>query len=140
VFFFVDESGHTGTNLFDESQPVLYYGVLSCDFDFEKNCVDEFSKMRSMLGVERLHANEIGINGLLKISNELIAIQKKFEFIFDFNCVHKPDLALINFFDQVFDPGLNPAVPKHIYWTPLRYTLLVKLSTLFDKETLQLCW
>jgi len=29
MFFYVDESGHTGTNLFDPNQPVLYYGVLS---------------------------------------------------------------------------------------------------------------
>lgn len=29
MFFYVDESGHTGANLFDEAQPTLFYGVLS---------------------------------------------------------------------------------------------------------------
>ena len=29
MFFFVDESGHTGANLFDAAQPKLYYGLLS---------------------------------------------------------------------------------------------------------------
>jgi hypothetical protein len=28
MFFYVDESGHTGSNLFDPAQPQLYYGVL----------------------------------------------------------------------------------------------------------------
>ena len=29
MYFYVDESGHTGPNLFDAAQPMLYYGVLS---------------------------------------------------------------------------------------------------------------
>jgi hypothetical protein len=29
MHFYVDESGHTGPNLFDAEQPLLYYGVLS---------------------------------------------------------------------------------------------------------------
>lgn len=29
MHFYVDETGHTGPNLFDPTQPVLSYGVLS---------------------------------------------------------------------------------------------------------------
>ena len=29
MYFYVDESGHTGPNIFDEQQPMLYYGSLS---------------------------------------------------------------------------------------------------------------
>jgi hypothetical protein len=29
MYLYVDEGGHTGTNLFDPEQPMLYYGVLS---------------------------------------------------------------------------------------------------------------
>lgn len=28
MYFYIDESGQTGLNLFDESQPFLYYGIL----------------------------------------------------------------------------------------------------------------
>jgi len=29
MYFYIDESGHTGTNLFDPNQPALCYGVVS---------------------------------------------------------------------------------------------------------------
>ncbi len=35
MYFYVDESGHTGTNLFDDDQPILYYGVLSSELDVD---------------------------------------------------------------------------------------------------------
>lgn len=33
MHFYVDETGHTGPNLFDRTQPVLSYGVLSSPDD-----------------------------------------------------------------------------------------------------------
>ena len=30
MFYFVDESGNTGANLFDPNQPNLHYGVIGC--------------------------------------------------------------------------------------------------------------
>lgn len=35
MFSHVDESGHTGSELFDATQPVLYYGVLSSDMNLD---------------------------------------------------------------------------------------------------------
>jgi hypothetical protein len=35
MYFYVDESGQTGLNLFDENQPYLYYGVLSSKTNLE---------------------------------------------------------------------------------------------------------
>ncbi|MCU9850493.1 hypothetical protein OEZ60_21135 [Defluviimonas sp. WL0024] len=49
--------------------------------------------------------------------------------------VVKPDHAIITFFDQVFDAGLNEAVRWDHYWTPLRYAVVVKVAHLFDEET-----
>lgn len=36
MHFYVDETGHTGPNLFDRTQPVLSYGVLSSPDDLDK--------------------------------------------------------------------------------------------------------
>jgi hypothetical protein len=52
----------------------------------------------------------------------------------------KSDHAIICFFDQVFDKGVNPAITWTGYWTPLRYMLLLKLACLFDKDTARLAW
>lgn len=140
MFFYVDESGHTGTNLFDDTQPVLYYGVLSSSLDIDTLAKKTIAASRVKLGVDRLHACELGNGGLVKISSSLLQIQKDFDVCFDFYQVSKIDHALITFFDQVFDAGLNPAVPWTAYWTPLRYILLLKVASLFDIEILKRAW
>lgn len=140
MFFYVDESGHTGHKLFDSSQPTLFYGLLSSKLNVSLLAEADLKRLRDKLGVERLHANEIGLEGLAQISEELLAIQKKFNLTFDLYFIEKVDYALINFFDQVFDQGVNPAMTWTGYWTPLRYVLLEKLRLLFDEDLLKRAW
>jgi hypothetical protein len=71
MYFHVDESGHTGTNLFDEDQPILYYGVLSSKFNIDNQAEKELSVLRKRLGVQRLHASELGNGGLVQIVDGL---------------------------------------------------------------------
>jgi len=140
VFFYVDESGQTGLNLFDDAQPLLFYGVLSSRFNLDALAERHLQKLRRRLDVDRLHAAELGNGRLVKIERELSRIGKKFDLRFDFYCVAKADHALISFFDQTFDQGLNPALPWTAYWTPLKYVLLIKLAHLFDDELLKKAW
>lgn len=59
MFFYVDESGHTGPNLFDENQPILYYGVLSSKINLDAAAE---SLIKSQL--HRGHTDEISINAI----------------------------------------------------------------------------
>ena len=138
--FFVDESGHTGANLFDKDQPILYYGVLSSKLDVDDLASEAMDVVRESLGVERLHATELGMGKLARISEGLKLLQNTFRLRFDFYMVHKLDHAAICFFDQIFDQGMNPAVTWTGYWTPLRYILLLKVSSLFDLALLKRAW
>lgn len=140
MFFFVDESGHTGTNLFDENQPIFHYGVLSAKTNLDLLAAQEMVRARKRCGVERLHAAELGLGGLVEISEHLIKIQKKYRPSFDICSVAKADHAVICFFDQVFDQGMNPAMSWTGYWTPLRFILLVKLASLFDEDLAKRAW
>lgn len=140
MFFYVDESGHTGTNLFDENQPMLYYGVLSAKTNLDLLAASEVQKARKRLGVERLHANELGMGGLVEIVGNLLMLQKRYRPIIDVYRVAKPDHAIISFFDQVFDQGMNPAMTWTGYWTPLRYILLLKVASLFDEDIAKRAW
>lgn len=140
MFFYVDESGHTGTNLFDPSQPMLYYGVLSSPVNLDVLAESKLTGLRQRLGVARLHGAELGNHRLPQISDELVGLQRKYDFRFDFYKVAKPDHAIICFFDQVFDQGVNPAVPWAGYWMPLRYILLLKVAFLFDEDLAQRAW
>lgn len=35
MYFYIDESGNSGINLFDLEQPYLYYGILSSQFNID---------------------------------------------------------------------------------------------------------
>jgi len=140
MYFYIDESGHTGPNLFDQEQPVLYYGVLSSKLNIDILAEGHLKKLRQTIGKPRLHAAEMGNGGLVQVIDGLCDIQDKLDIRFDVYRVAKPDHAIISFFDQVFDQGMNPAMTWTGYWTPLRYMLLAKLASLFDERTAEMAW
>jgi len=140
MYFYVDETGHTGPNLFDPTQPILSYGVLSSSDNLDKQAEKELAVLRKTLRVPRLHAAELGIHRLADVIDTLLMLQKKYRIRFDIYQVVKRDHAIISFFDQVFDQGMNPAVGWTAYWTPLRYPLLLSLANLFDEELAEKAW
>lgn len=140
MHFYIDESGHTGPNLFDPAQPMLYYGVLSSKVNVDVLAEDRLKRLRTQLGVEKLHAAELGNGRLVQVVDPLYELQSRLDLRFDIYRVAKPDHAIISFFDQVFDQGMNPAVTWTGYWTPLRYILLGKLASLFDERLAELAW
>lgn len=136
----MDESGNTGLELYDRNQPTLYYGVLTASVSRDVVALPFLRKLRKQLGVERLHANELGVGRLSQIAENLAQYSKKKDLHFSLFLVSKPDHALICFFDQVFDSCLNAAVPWTHYFTPLRYVLLFKVSYLFDEDLSKKTW
>lgn len=140
MFFYVDESGNTGLNLNDNTQPYLYYGVLSSPVDLDSSELPELIDIRKNLSVTRIHASEIGYDKLSKVYKLFIELINKYNLKFDLYKLNKRDYIVISFFDQVFDQGLNPAVPWDWYWTPLRYPLLFAVSSLFDDELIIQAW
>ncbi|WP_028774436.1 DUF3800 domain-containing protein [Shewanella waksmanii] len=140
MFFHIDESGNTGNNLFDKNQPRLSYGLISSVTNVDALCVVEHNAIRDIIDDDLIHANILGIGGLVKIAPLLIKIQKKMKFDFDYYFIEKLDYALVIFFDAVFDAGLNDAVKWDTYWSPLRYLLIHKLSVLFDEDLLRESW
>lgn len=140
MFFHIDESGNTGNNLFDKNQPVLSYGVLSSNLNVDALGQKYHNKMLRELDTNSLHANILGVDKLSKITPLLLELQKHINFRFDYYDIDKISYALVIFFDAVFDAGINPAVKWDLYWTPLRFPFIYKLSSLFDEELLQESW
>jgi len=140
MYCYVDESGNTGNNLFDPAQPVLYYGLLTSKTNLDVLAEPLLRAARKKLGVERLHANELGVGRLSEVATSLGIFARKRDVRFSLYKVVKPDHAIITFFDQVFDAGLNKAVRWDHYWTPLRYVLVFKVAYLFDADTAKAAW
>jgi len=140
MYCFVDESGNTGLELFDPNQPVLYYGLLSAPANLDVVAEPFLKDLRQSLGVKRIHANELGVGRLTSVAEGLVRFSKKNDLRFSLLKVAKPDHAIICFFDQVFDSGMNKAIPWHHYFTPLRYILLFKVAHLFDEPLARDAW
>ena len=140
MFFHIDESGNTGMNLFDGNQPRLSYGVLSRRLNVDALGSGAHKEMTGRLGVDVLHANEMGVGGLAKIEDVVYALQTKFRFGFDYYYIHKPVHALVVLFDAVFDAGINHAVKWDLYWTPLRFPAILNLARIVEEGLLKEAW
>jgi len=140
MFFHIDESGNTGNNLFDENQPILSYGVLSCRTNVDAIGGNIHKQILKVIDSDQIHANALGYAGLVEIAPLLIDLQRKMRFDFDYYFVHKQTLAVITFFEAVFDQGLNRAVPWNWYWTPLRFLLIAELANILEEEILHESW
>lgn len=140
VYFYVDESGHTGGNLFDVVQPIFYYGLLSSPFNLDVVARQEFEMVRKILQVRTVHSKEIGAEQLELIADVIFSMQVKYELRFDIARMVKNDHTVITFFDQVFDSGMNDATPWEYYNTPAKYPLLFEMAKLFDDELAKLAW
>ncbi len=140
MFFHVDESGNTGLHLFDETQPDLFYGLLSCKVNMDVIAEPHLKVLRQRLGVSRLHAADLGIGRLSTIAPDLRRLVRKHDVRFALYKVVKFDYAVIQFFDNVFDQGLNPAAGWATYWTPIRYVMLLKIASLIDEDLARKAW
>lgn len=143
VFFYVDESGNTGNNLFDKQQPVLSYGVLSSRWDVDEHATAERDAILRTIAAPSLHANQLSHTQLRDISGALLELHSQYEFHFDYYFIDKPSFAVVTFFNAVFDAGLNDAMKRDWYWTPLRFPLIYAIDSILDedlrRESWQLC-
>lgn len=140
MFFHIDESGNTGNYLFDKNQPRLSYGVLSAKTNVDALGRILHGQMLAKVGQAELHAKDLGVSKLTEIVPQLIQLQHKMKFAFDYYFIDKPAYALTLLFDAVFDAGLNEAVRWDHYWTPYRFILICKLTAIVDEELLKRSW
>lgn len=140
MHFYIDESGHSGLKLFDASQPDLLYGMVSSQANLDIVAELHLRALRERFDVARLHASDLGLARLSEAALPLLKLVARYNIRFDHYRVVKADYALMQFFDQVFDQGLNPAVGWHWYWTPLRYILMLTVAELFDEPLVRKAW
>lgn len=140
MFFYVDESGNSGNNLFDGNQPVLSYGVLSCERNVDEQAAEKFTAMLKKVSLPTLHASKLKFDGLRPIASDLLTLYDTLHLGFDFYFIEKHAYALVTFFNAVFDQGVNDAVPWMWYWTPLRFALIGSLHSLVDESILREAW
>ena len=138
---YIDESGNTGFNLFDPAQPYFLNVAMSSPVDFDAVFAERVAGIARSAGVTHLHANEMGVRGVEAVARSLIELVEFSQVQFYFGSVNKSDVAVMKFFDAVFDPGENPAAPIHVYGLrSLRLLLLLKFAAILESKDTELFW
>lgn len=139
VFLYADESGNSGTNLFDLSQPYFYIATLfsNTDIDSDEKFKNDFL---AILGDrEELHYNEINSDELINISENIVDLFTKYNITGLLTIIEKKYLPKVHFFNTFFDSGINPHIDPLMYGRRLErffvlFGVVKKFSNEYSKE------
>jgi hypothetical protein len=141
IFAYVDESGNTGKNIFDQAQPDYYTAALVNKGDFDATYGERIKAIAQKVGAEAIHANELGLGRLEEIAGDLHALLAASKAHFFVGRVEKSYLLATKMFDVLFDSGENAAVAWHNYnIRPLKIMLAFKLAAVIDDEIAREFW
>ncbi len=141
MFAFVDETGNTGSNIFDEAQPDFFTGALITKSNFDLLHTRTLHEIYRRHGFESLHASVLGFGPIEKVAPEILSLLKKNDARFFVSRVEKRYLVATKLFDTFFDAGENPAASWNVYnIRPLKLILCFKVATLLTEDIAREFW
>ncbi|MGP9819903.1 DUF3800 domain-containing protein [Salinarimonas sp. NSM] len=141
IYAYVDETGNTGHNLFDKTQPDFFTGALITRGDFDASHGMRTREIARHLGHESLHGKELGFWRIEDVSKDLYQIFQSSRAHFFVSRVEKRYLLATKVFDVLFDSGENAAVAWHHYNLRLqRLMLTFKLASVMQENSARLLW
>lgn len=127
IYAYTDESGNTGNNLFDVSQPYFWTGTLLSKIDLDKIVDYTIFECINTLGVTELHANKLGLDRIERIAYKLSRFIDLYVYKFIFTRVEKTHVAGTKFVDTLLDSGINKAVSNLHYGVKYLRLLLAQI-------------
>ncbi|QIO54588.1 DUF3800 domain-containing protein (plasmid) [Rhizobium leguminosarum bv. trifolii] len=141
LFAYVDETGNTGHNIFDEKQPDFFTAALITRGNFDASHGARVAAIASALGQSSLHAKDLGMHRLESVSRDILELLVASKAMFFVSRVEKKYLLVTKMFDSIFDSGENAAMSWHHYNVRmLRLILTFKLSALVEDQTARDFW
>lgn len=141
IYAYVDESGNTGKNIFDATQPNYYTAALISKGDFDARYAPKVNAIAARVGSAAIHANELGLGRLEPIADDLFALLVGADVQFFVSRVEKKYLLATKMFDTLFDSGENAAVAWHNYnIRPLKIMLAFKLAHVISDDIAHAFW
>lgn len=141
LFAFIDETGNTGHNIFDENQPDFFTTALITRGNFDALYGARVAAIASAFGQSSLHAKDLGVHRLESVSGGLLELLVASKAMFFLSRVEKKYLLVTKMFDSIFDSGENAAMSWHHYNVRmLRLILTFKLSSLIEDQTARDFW
>lgn len=141
MFAYIDETGHSGRNIFDDNE-FFSLGTLLTANDVADPIGLALDPFLQSKGVERLHANEWPEHDLIDLAHSLLdTLEGCGHWSLNLFTVHKPYIAPTKFVDMIFDPGENNATPGHWYWDEMhRHVLCLVTDSNMNRELAEDFW
>jgi hypothetical protein len=143
LYAYTDESGNSGLDLFRSGEPTFYTLTAISRYDLDVEAASLVQRWSDVLFTRRLHAHRLGVAGIAQIADELADAIAQWDCHFAITVVEKLMVGRLKFFDQVFDSGLNPAIPAmHYANRGLRYGLTLPFldADIFTNRLLRQFW
>jgi hypothetical protein len=141
IFAYVDESGNTGKNIFDQTQPDFYTAALVNKGAFDTTWGERIKAIARKVVADAIHANELGLDRLETIAEQLHTVLSASKAHFFVSRVEKRYLLAAKTFDVLFDSGENAGVVWHNYnIRPLKIMLAFKLAAIISDEIAREFW
>ncbi len=141
MYAYIDETGNTGSNIFDLEQPIFITAALITKTNFDIIYKKEIKKISKIIGEDEIHANVIGADRVEEIAEPLLKLFKKCDARFFVSRIEKKYLATTKFVDTLFDSFENKAVPWHVYnMRPMRLLLVFKIASILTEDTAKKFW
>ena len=133
VFIYADESGHSGTSIFNENSKFYIQGALISVHNIEEQIEPIISKYLKQYGAQRLHGYELGEERVLKVTDEIVQVLENFNWEVHFTYIEKKLLLAIEFITLILHPFENKAIPfifiENEYF---RHNLLIEIHKILD--------
>lgn len=141
MYVFVDETGNTGANLFDQDQPDFYTAGLLTRKNFDVEYSVSWRELLASKRIEELHANQIGLGPIEELAPAIRNLLRRAGARFHMSRVEKAYLLASKVFDTFFDSGENAAVGwMHYNTRHLRLPLVFKVAALIDETRARDFW
>lgn len=134
-----DESGNTGHNLFDPSQPTFWTGTLLTERDPNTEAAEATAQAASSIGVGELHGADLGLDRVESVADILREQLVRLDSRLVFTRIEKRHYARLKLADTILDSGVNAAVsPAHytnrLFRLSLALQLVVNVSPRSEEE------
>ena len=133
IFIYADESGHSGTSIFDKNQNFYIQGALISIYDIQEEIEPIISKYLELYNTPRLHGYELGEEKVSKVTDEIIQVLENFNWEVHFTYIEKKLLLAIEFITLILHPFENKAIPYiFIENEYFRHNLLIEIHRILD--------
>lgn len=128
IFVYADESGHSGTKIFDNNQQFYIQGALISINDIQEEIEPIINKYLKLYDTNKLHGYELGEEKVSKITDEIIQVLENFNWEVHFTYIEKKLLLAIEFIRLLLHPFENKAIPYiFIENEYFRHSLLIEI-------------